>query len=324
MARRSDGSVVAWGFNGTGQCNVPALAANVYYVQIAAGYRHSMARRSDGSVIAWGDNSLGQCAVPALPSGRFYVDVASGVAEHSLARRDDGSVVAWGENSLGQCNVPATPSYASYVPSLAGGAFHSLACRSDNQLVAWGDNSFGQCNVPPLAGGISYIKVAAGRWHSLASYGAHCPAATIYCTAKLNSLGCLPAIGFSGSSSVSASTGFVILCSNVRNQKSGLLFYGVNGRGSAPFQNGTLCVATPIKRTTSDNSGGNLPPANDCSGVYTIDMNSFAAGMLGGTPLPELTLASTVVDCQWWGRDPGFPAPNNTTLSDGLEYTVGN
>ena len=37
VARRSDGSVVAWGDNFYGQCNVPALPAGLTYVEVAAG-----------------------------------------------------------------------------------------------------------------------------------------------------------------------------------------------------------------------------------------------------------------------------------------------
>src|SRR5262245_22261322 len=57
VARRVDGSVVAWGDNTYGQCNVPPLPAGLTYVEVAAaGYYVVLARRSDGSVIGWGDN----------------------------------------------------------------------------------------------------------------------------------------------------------------------------------------------------------------------------------------------------------------------------
>jgi hypothetical protein len=159
-----------------------------------------------------------------------------------------------------------------------------------------------------------------GGWAGIA-FRWDCSAA-VYCTPKLNSLGCAPSIGAVGIASASAGSGFVVNGSNVRNQKAGLLFYGVNGRAATPFQGGTLCVAGPIKRTPAVSSNGNALPANDCSVVYSIDMNLFAAGGLGGSPLAALGVAGTLVDCQFWGRDPGFTAPNNTTLTDGLEYAI--
>jgi hypothetical protein len=150
----------------------------------------------------------------------------------------------------------------------------------------------------------------------------NCASPTTYCAAKLNSMGCLPAIASTGSPSATATSGFVETCSQVRNNKPGLLFYGTSGQASTPFQNGTLCVNAPIKRTPVISSNGNPFPADDCSGLYSIDMNAFSHGLLGGSPLPALIVVGTVVDTQWWGRDPGFAPPDNTTLSNGLEYTV--
>jgi hypothetical protein len=158
--------------------------------------------------------------------------------------------------------------------------------------------------------------------YTFRTYGGGCATPVTYCVAKTNSLGCVPSISSTGIPSASSSSGFVVRGSNVRNQKAGLLFYGVTGRAAIPFQNGTLCVNPPIKRTPATNSNGSALPTNDCTGVYQIDMNCFAAGSCGGVPLAALTSAGTVVNCQWWGRDPGFAAPNNTTLTNGLEYIV--
>jgi hypothetical protein len=108
----------------------------------------------------------------------------------------------------------------------------------------------------------------------------------------------------------------------VINNKPGLLLYGVSGRAALPFQGGTLCILSPVKRAISADSGGTLPPANDCSGVFSIDMNSFAVGALGGRPSPALRLAGTLVASQWWGRDSGMAAPNGSQLSNALEFQV--
>ena len=147
---------------------------------------------------------------------------------------------------------------------------------------------------------------------------------TVYCTAKTNSLGCVPQIGATGASSASATQGFVVSATNVRNNKPGLSFYKVGGaQAGAPFQCGTLCVGpSGIRRTPAQVAGGTAPPANDCSGVFQIDMNTFAQGFAGGSPDPALLVVGSLVHTQFWGRDQGFAAPCNTTLSDGLEYVV--
>ena len=63
LALRADGTVAAWGDNGSGQTTAPAGLSEV--VAIAAGGEHSLALRADGTVAAWGNNGYGQVTVPA-------------------------------------------------------------------------------------------------------------------------------------------------------------------------------------------------------------------------------------------------------------------
>ncbi|MBB6690751.1 DUF5011 domain-containing protein [Cohnella xylanilytica] len=158
LALKSNGTVVAWGYNNFGQLNVPAGLDGV--TSIAAGYYHSLALKSDGSIVAWGYNNSGQSNVPAGLDG--VVAIAAGL-DHSLALRADGTVVVWGSNTDGQLNVPIG---LDGVVAIAAGSHHSLALKSDGSIVAWGRNNTGQLNVPAGLDGV--VAIAAGMNHSLA------------------------------------------------------------------------------------------------------------------------------------------------------------
>ena len=59
MLVRSDGEALAFGFNGDGECDVPALPPGTQYLQAAAG-GHTVLLRSDGEALAFGRNDRGQ------------------------------------------------------------------------------------------------------------------------------------------------------------------------------------------------------------------------------------------------------------------------
>jgi hypothetical protein len=137
-----------------------------------------------------------------------------------------------------------------------------------------------------------------------------------YCTAKVNSLGCTPAIRFNGYASLTQPGPFEVLAFNVINNRTGIFFYGKMGRASAPWQGGTLCVNPPVRRTPLVDSGGNPPSGgDDCSGVLRFDFNEW---MQAGSD-PALVLG-TIVDGQFWYRDP--QSPSTTGLSSGIEFRV--
>jgi hypothetical protein len=77
---KTDGTVVAWGYNGSGQTTVPPGLTGV--TAIAAGDSHSLALKTDGTVVAWGDNWSGQTTVPPGLTG--VTAIAAG-NRHNLA-----------------------------------------------------------------------------------------------------------------------------------------------------------------------------------------------------------------------------------------------
>ncbi|WP_332461038.1 MULTISPECIES: InlB B-repeat-containing protein [Bifidobacterium] len=205
LALGSDGNVYAWGYNyygqlgdGTGSYSqsapvrvktpdrsmYPDLPEDFTYLQVSAGYWHSLAVGSDGNVYAWGHNGNGRLGdgttvsyraapvrvrtpdrktYPDLPADFTYLQVSAG-GSHSLALGSDGNAWAWGDNQYGQLGNNSSGSYASSsVPvrvrdpasptdrskglqaaQVSGGWSHSLAVGSDGNAWAWGGNGYGR------------------------------------------------------------------------------------------------------------------------------------------------------------------------------------
>jgi hypothetical protein len=141
----------------------------------------------------------------------------------------------------------------------------------------------------------------------------------VYCTAKTNSCGALPAISFTGAPSVAATSGFVIEASGARASRPGLLLYGPNGPANVAFDGGTLCV-TPagIRRGPAVLSIGGTPGPL-CDAVFRLDLNAFASGNAGGNPAAFLQTLGQRVNVQWWGRDNTIVG---SFLSDAIQLNV--
>ena len=201
LAVGSDGNAYAWGNNQFGQLGdgtrtqrttpvivktpdrntYPDLPQDFTYVQVSAGYRHSLALGSDGNAYSWGYNGYGQLGegtgterhapvrvrtpdrntYPDLPKDFTYVQVSAG-NDFSLAVGSDGNAYAWGRNDNGQLGdgtyatrytpvrvrtpdrkaYPDLPQDFTYA-QVSTGLDHSLALGSDGYAYAWGCNLYG-------------------------------------------------------------------------------------------------------------------------------------------------------------------------------------
>lgn len=223
IALCSDGTLVTWGENSSGQLGDGTLVkrylpgvvprtgalAGKFPVAVTAGMAHTVVLCSDGSLVAWGRNASGQLGNGTFVDSRTPVTVTGKVLEgatlvavsagnyFTLALRSDGQVMAWGDNAAGtlgngknlksakpvKVNRKGVLAKRSVVSLAAGGA-HALAICSDGAVVSWGSGGRGQLgnrtransNVPVIVkeSGILSKKnatlVTAGASHSLILY----------------------------------------------------------------------------------------------------------------------------------------------------------
>ncbi len=141
-------------------------------------------------------------------------------------------------------------------------------------------------------------------------------AAVSYCTGKINSSGCVPALTTTASASASSQNPFAITMRDALPGESGVLLYGF-GKAGLPFHGGTLCVKPPVARwlpATQAQAGG-APP---CDGVLTRDFNERVQ-----SGADVLLTAGQRVSAQWLQRDPSDPAGFQDSLSNAVRFVVG-
>ena len=137
----------------------------------------------------------------------------------------------------------------------------------------------------------------------------------VYCAPKVNSLGCTPAVGASGSASASSASPFLITATQVLNQKPALLLYGFDS-SFLPYSGATICITPPLKRTVFYNTGGNANPV-DCSGNLSMDFNARIQSGVDAALIP-----GTTVGARWYYRDSQDPTGFGTGLTDAVRFTI--
>ena len=150
---KSDGTVVADGSNGFGQCKVSDWTD---IVAVAAGVHHTVGLKSDGTVVAVGRNNDGECEVSGWTD---IVAVAAGFW-FTVGLKKDGTVVAVGVNTEGECDV----SDWMDIVAVSAGFSHPVGLKSDGTVVAVGSNKYGQCKV---SGWTNIVAVSAGGSHTI-------------------------------------------------------------------------------------------------------------------------------------------------------------
>ena len=149
---KSDGTVVATGWNEEGQCDVSGWRD---IIAVSAD-NHTVGLKSDGTVVATGKNKFGQCDV----SGWKDIVAISVGGNHTVGLKSDGTVIATGYNGYGQCDVSSWQD----IVAVSADEYHTVGLKSDGTVVATGKNEDGECDVSDWR---DIVAVSAGYCHTV-------------------------------------------------------------------------------------------------------------------------------------------------------------
>jgi alpha-tubulin suppressor-like RCC1 family protein len=206
LGLRANGTAWAWGSGTSGRLGdgtvvtksspVSVIGGFTDWIQVDAGFTHSLGIRANGTAWAWGLGTSGQLGDGIEVSRSSPVSVIGGYTDwiqvsgggtHSLGLRANGTAWAWGpgaDGRLGDDTIVNKSSPVSVVGGftdwiqVSGGGSHSVGLRTNGTAWAWGTGANGRLGngtilnrsspVSVIGGFTDWIQVSAGGdGHSL-------------------------------------------------------------------------------------------------------------------------------------------------------------
>jgi RHS repeat-associated protein len=186
VALKTDGTVLAWGSNASGQLgdnstsdsSTPVTVSGLSgIVAVTAGNEFSAALRNDGTVWTWGDNTSGQLGdgtyndqhTPVQVTGLSGVVAISAGSGSLYALKSDGTIWSWGYNGHGELGTgsadendraPAQLPGLAHIIAISGGGSHGLGVRTDGTVWSWGGNADGELGNGTTTGARTPVQVS--------------------------------------------------------------------------------------------------------------------------------------------------------------------
>jgi Tol biopolymer transport system component len=283
----------------------------------------------DPELVPGDTNGVGDAYVLDVPTGEIRRVSVSSIGAEGDAQLDfpkisaDGRFVSFESRAGTLVPGDTNASYDAFV--------HDLETGATTRASVAADGSQGTLPANGLAGAIARGFSADGRYVVFSgSYeglvpsdsngvndafvqdrGALAPGA--YCEAKTDSVGCVPAMGFTGIPSATSASAFDVRAERLPAGRLGVLLYGF-GSSHEPFAGGVRCVAPPIRRAAVVTSVGS---GSGCTASLSADFNARIRSGADTGLVP-----GTVVYAQYLYRDRGDPSGANLGMSDALRFVV--
>lgn len=130
MARKENGEVYLWGYDGYGQ--ISTAPSNLDdFEKIFVGWCTMAAIDSDGYITVWGADDWDQITDAPTDDGYIFVNFTR---RNGISMKSDGTITVWGDDTYGQ--VSDTPTDIKDIIRVATGHRFFLAMRSDRSLIA--------------------------------------------------------------------------------------------------------------------------------------------------------------------------------------------